>query len=178
MNPQLKELHDIHLPPPISWWPLALGWWVLAVVVLMLVFAAGWLYRRRRNAKRLDAWRREALNEIVTLRKQITLLSTQQVLSQLSMLIRRVAITRFPRRDVAALHGDRWLAFLDSSLGDDFRAVGGAHLITAPYQPQSSTAILSAESLQKLVMLVERWIGQLENPTEPSVDHGLKRQSS
>ncbi len=37
-NDPLAQLRDIHLPDPISWWPPAPGWWVLAVVVLALLF--------------------------------------------------------------------------------------------------------------------------------------------
>ncbi|MBT3527943.1 MAG: DUF4381 domain-containing protein, partial [Porticoccaceae bacterium] len=30
----LAELRGIHLPDPISWWPLAPGWWVLIVIFI------------------------------------------------------------------------------------------------------------------------------------------------
>ena len=29
----LAQLRDIQLPEPISWWPLAPGWWVLIISV-------------------------------------------------------------------------------------------------------------------------------------------------
>ena len=35
-NP-LDQLRDIHLPEPISWWPLAPGWWLLIIIALALM---------------------------------------------------------------------------------------------------------------------------------------------
>ena len=43
LNPQaqapnpLDQLRDIHLPEPISWWPPAPGWWILAVASCALL---------------------------------------------------------------------------------------------------------------------------------------------
>ena len=31
------ELRDIHLPDPLSWWPPAIGWWLLVIGSLALV---------------------------------------------------------------------------------------------------------------------------------------------
>jgi len=33
----LEQLRDIHLPEPISWWPLAPGWWLAALVFIVLL---------------------------------------------------------------------------------------------------------------------------------------------
>ena len=56
MNPQdpLAALHPLRTPEPIGWWPLAPGWWVLLVAVVLLAALAVYLARRhyRRNAYR------------------------------------------------------------------------------------------------------------------------------
>ena len=33
----LAQLRDIHLPEPVSWWPPALGWWLVAMTVMTLL---------------------------------------------------------------------------------------------------------------------------------------------
>ena len=39
-NP-LVNLKDIHLPPPVSFWPPAPGWWILAVLLITSLFFGG-----------------------------------------------------------------------------------------------------------------------------------------
>jgi hypothetical protein len=149
MKPDLSQLHDIHLPAAVSWWPPAPGWW--AVVVLLLI-AAGLVYviyaRRRRNR-----WRAKALAELERLRDA----APERRLRDLSVLLRRVAISRFPRHDVAALTGEAWLAFLDRTLGDAkaFQSGSGRVLLSAPYASETEVDTAS------LLALCERWIKQL-----------------
>jgi hypothetical protein len=79
------------------------------------------------------------------------------LLPELSMLLRRVAISRFPRHDVASLTGDAWLAFLDRALGDGaaFQSGAGRILLNGPYADKVDA---DAESL---LVLCERWIKRL-----------------
>jgi hypothetical protein len=165
MNPALQELRDIHLPPPVSWWPLAPGWWIVIGWVFVTIVVLLLWQRKRRRAWRQEAWRREALQQLASLQAELPGISTQLAMSKLSILIRRVMITCFPRHDVASLYGERWLAFLELSMGevahaDEFRSAGGSLLIEGPYQPRSST-LDSAQSLQPLLALLERWLHRL-----------------
>ena len=50
INPQSLELRDIHLPEPISWWPIAPGWWLLLALILALIAFA--FFARKRYLKR------------------------------------------------------------------------------------------------------------------------------
>ena len=52
LNKILEEnLRDIHLPEPISWWPLAFGWWVLFAIFLLAITALTVRHLRRKKAK-------------------------------------------------------------------------------------------------------------------------------
>ena len=149
MKPDLSQLRDIHLPTPVSWWPPAPGWWaVLALLLLFGVLAYVVYSRRRRNR-----WRRSALSELEGLRDA----APERMLRGLSVLLRRVAISRFPRHDVAALTGEAWLAFLDRALGDGtaFQSGVGRVLISGPYAGDAQVDGAS------LLALCERWIKQL-----------------
>ena len=56
-----QQLRDVHLPEPISWWPLAFGWWVLIVLAVLAI--AGLVFLIIRN-KRQNRYRKDALAEL------------------------------------------------------------------------------------------------------------------
>ena len=147
----LAGLRGYHLPDPVSWWPPAPGWWLL--VGLLLAFAsalAWWALRRRRQG----AAARQALRELLALRTALEADQDRQAYVRgLSRLLRRFALTRFSRSEVAGLTGDEWLAFLDAHGGGRaFQGESGRQLCDAPYRPQSGI------QLEQLESLVERWI--------------------
>lgn len=129
-------LRDIHLPDPISWWPPAPGWWLLPVVLALLALAGwrGWsvLEKRRRRRKLFRAAYRE-LDRIESEYKANE--DTGRLLRELSIFVRRVAISTHPRREVAGMCGDGWAAWLRRSAAD-----GGldesvlALLVDGPYR--------------------------------------------
>ncbi|WIO75421.1 DUF4381 domain-containing protein [Porticoccaceae bacterium LTM1] len=57
----MNELKDIHLPDPVSWWPLAPGWWLVAVIVAVFVLFAVRQLLKIANKKKL---KRSALTEL------------------------------------------------------------------------------------------------------------------
>ena len=124
----LEGLRDIHLPPPISWWPPAPGWWLAALALTLLLAGLWWWWRSTRL-------RRAALRELRRLhdaRKG----EPAAFAAELSILLRRCALTRFPRGEVAGRVGEEWLRFLDrSGGGDTFTHGPGRGLLTAPYRP-------------------------------------------
>jgi hypothetical protein len=102
----LEALRDIHLPEALSWWPPAAGWWGVAVVLLALGALVTWQLRRRRM-------RRHALRELARIEAEFTACTDRvRLAGALSALLRRVALARFERTRVAALHGEAWIACL------------------------------------------------------------------
>lgn len=97
----LDALRDIHLPDPVSFWPLAPGWWLLAAAVIALsVFVALRVRARRRSPERFALQIVDALAEGFARDGDRLALATG-----LSRLLRRVALARAERHEVAALHG-------------------------------------------------------------------------
>jgi hypothetical protein len=84
-----------------------------------------------------------------------------QKLRELSILLRRVAISISPRADVASLTGAAWLRFLDGSLLDSpFSSGIGTILTDAPYRQFS----VSDAQLSELIKLCERWLKHCTRP--------------
>ena len=147
----LAELRGYHLPDPISWWPPAPGWWLLALLGLsLLVLLVGWLVRRHRRG----AAARAAQAELAALRAALAQDGDAAACARgLSRLLRRFALVRFPRRAVAGLSGEAWLAFLDAQGGGGrFQSGPGRLLLDAPYRPPQDLPIA------ELASLVEDWI--------------------
>ncbi len=57
----LAQLRDIHLPPPISWWPLAPGWWL---VILVGTFSCIWFTKTLIQRYHSNLYRRQALKKL------------------------------------------------------------------------------------------------------------------
>ena len=116
MNPQdpLAALHPLRDPLPVEWWPPAPGWWILLVLLTVSIAIVGWMLLRRRRAR---AYRRQALTQLDSLRTRYQ--QTQDAnayLAEANALLKSAALVAYPRRDVAASSGSRWLAFLNDGL--------------------------------------------------------------
>lgn len=57
----LAQLADIHLPDPVSFWPPAPGWWLLALLLLIVMALALRAWQKRQHLTRL---KRAALAEL------------------------------------------------------------------------------------------------------------------
>jgi hypothetical protein len=148
MDPQTLPLRDIHLPDPIGWWPPAPGWWLLAVLALLLSAGLWWLIYRYRRGR----YRRLALKELDRLAE----LPTAELAAGLSQLLRRAALCHFPPGDCAGLSGEDWLEFLDRSFTYRPFADGtGRCLLEAPYRPQADF------DRGELIDLCRRWLAHL-----------------
>ena len=146
MNAELN-LRDIHLPPEPSWWPPAVGWWVLAILGLIaVVVCTRWALRRRRAERRLAAM----LSEFDSTTAHG---NTAQRLATVSELLRRAARLRDPQASL--LQGAAWLHFLDgidaigtTSAGDDLghfcRTDLGDLLLSGPFRPETDSTQVDA----------------------------------
>ena len=142
---QLLDLRDIHAPLPPSMWPPAPGWWLLAVVLLAgLLVLARWASRRWQHAR----LRRRVLQQLQQMEP-----GDRGLAACVSMLLKQVALARFPRQQVAALNGQAWLEFLDRTGDTDrFQHGPGQVLADGPYSPQPSG------QPQELIRLGSTWV--------------------
>ena len=134
------QLRDIHGLDPISWWPLAPGWWISALLIL-LTFVALFLLIRHFILYPPGSWRWEARVALRELWRQRNLQPQKESAAQLSELLRRIAIARFGREKTASISGDEWLAWLQQSDPNGFDWSGrGGILLNLPYAPDGRQA--------------------------------------
>ena len=135
----LDLLEPIPEPLPVSLWPQTVGWLWLAIA---FAAAFGWCVRRWLVVRRINAYRRVALQEVAAAGGESVALAA---------ILRRAALAGYPRAEVAGLSGEDWLAFLDKTYGGtSFRDGPGRAFATAPYARSRVT--------QDLAPLVIEWL--------------------
>ena len=158
MNQPTLELRDIHLPEPISWWPLAPGWWILAAGILLL-FIIAFIFRKVYQARQI---KRDIAAELERIKQRYSdTQSNVELARSLSILLRRVSITCHPDHDVAGMTGEDWLHWLDQVQHNvkanktSFVSDTGRLLLSAPYLPDDAVIDFDA---QALIELCESWL--------------------
>lgn len=150
----LSGLADITEPPVPGFWPPNA---LVSALAMLAVLALLWLGRtlvqrqRRRRPYRaaqqaLRAWALQAPSQ-----------TAAEGASELTALLRRLALLRYPRSAVAPLSGDAFLAFLDQALKEPaFQAEPAARFLgSARYGPTPDSEPLP---IDQLMSLAERWL--------------------
>jgi len=134
-NSALAALRDIHGSPDILWWPPAPGWWVLAVILLAGIVWAG--IRLVRDLRRLALQRRVIRQLDTCLENYGNSGDLRSLASSVNLILKRVALRRFGRKEISALHGNAWAQFLAESArpsaGPSADAESWQQLAAAPY---------------------------------------------
>ena len=126
----LAALRDIHIPDPPGFWPPAPGWIAVGCLAAVTAVATVAIAVRWWRAGRV---RREALASLHSLRARHRAGAPGAAIAmELSTLVRRVALARGPREEVAGLTGERWIVWLESSL-PGIGAAARTALLDAPY---------------------------------------------
>ena len=142
--PQL-DLRDIHLPNVISWWPPAIGWWLLLGLILLAIWGAWLLIKKLRQDTS-----KKAANKLLASIKQQASGDKLQTIRELSVCLRRFQMSDENRGQVASLNGQAWLQYLDQFVeGKPFSEGIGRCLADGPYQ-KSLTADVDMEELVRL----------------------------
>jgi hypothetical protein len=148
MNPvdfSQLPLRDIHLPGPVPWWPPAYGWWILLGIA---VVAAGfvWFYYQSHYRERAAIRGLKAVAAALAKGN-----APVNCIQQISMILRRFAMSVGGAAPVAGLTGEAWLRFLDSRWArDEFSGGIGRVLIFGPYAPPGRVSASDVSALNEL----------------------------
>jgi hypothetical protein len=159
MAPDALPLRDLHLPEPISWWPPAPGWWVLAALLAVTGAALAWIWYRWRHR----ALRRAALAALADIERAYARDGDgHRYAMALSGLVRRIAL-RYLGSACAALTGEDWLGCLARVGGAPVDATSRAVLIEAPYSRRLAEA-LPPSSYAAAGAFAAAWLAGLPKP--------------
>lgn len=151
----LDRMHDIVVPEPIPWWPVAPGWYAVFAVVLCAAIFLAYRFWRRWHA---NAYRREALRE----------LANATGVFAISELLRRTALVVVARPTVAAQASSSWPRWLESAAPVAMSERVRMQLALGPYDPTDS-----ASDVGELKQYAAKWIERHRSPSpseRPSAD--------
>ena len=134
----LDNLRDIAEPVPVSWWPLAPGWWLVITLAILGLAAFGFRAWQRWKA---NAYRRAALAELQNASTDV----------DISAILKRTALCACPRINVASLVGDDWVRWLAETGGRQI-PLGVSERLKAGVFREDST------STRELSDFATRWI--------------------
>lgn len=138
----LSGLRDIHIPVEPSWWPPAIGWWmvvgllVLGGIGFVFMFWFWWSGPRQYALRELKQAYRRTDNPVVLARR-------------MSELFKRIALIRYPRKRVAALSEEDWMRFLLTKTRGAFSEEQAKLLAFSTYLKDNTLTTDSAASLYK-----------------------------
>ena len=144
-------LRDIHLPDPISWWPLALGWWLLIGLVIVLIVLSAIAIKKVLK----QTLKKQAIKHLKHIEDSFQ--SSEDGLkcvADLSVLVRRVVLSQKGFEKSAGVIGEAWLKLLDTPLkAPEFSQGVGQLLVNGPYQSQ-----VESHEVAELIRLCRKWV--------------------
>jgi hypothetical protein len=111
-NP-LDQLKDIHLPDQIEQFQLAVGWWVLIALTVILVVYLILRWQKKRKALFLLVPANIELDKLAQSK------ADNKAMAELSALLKRVCLLYYPLHQVAALSGESWTQFINQQVGQE-----------------------------------------------------------
>jgi hypothetical protein len=154
-----SDLNPAIAPERVPFEMLTIGWYlVFGVFILIFIVFIVFQFRRWLQKK----YRRDA-NKILASDIRPLVLSPkdrQKGLSQLSGLLKQVAMKSYSREKVAELYGKPWIEFLNRTCRSvDFSKLLSVNLIDSQYQPNEKLAQIESTELDKLIRYSQKWIG-------------------
>lgn len=148
-NIDLSGLKGLHLPLEPDFFPLAIGWWIVLLLVLVFLIAfigVGfhfWFNPMRQALRELKVIYQAHPKRNIAFAKEV------------SKLLKRVSILKFGRETVAQLSGPQWANFLKEHGGQSL-SFNQANLIAySTYLPPS---VVEPISVKELNVATQKWI--------------------
>lgn len=166
----LQNLNDIVLPATVGWWPLATGWYLL---IGLLLIALAWFSYRSLQRWINNRYRRAALHELRELEDRIHKHEERDAsLRQIPVLLKRTALSVYPRSQVASLTGHDWFHFLNSTVKKpSFTESTASTMNTVSYSTGGLNSI-DSEATTALLDASKSWLKNHQPITGPADSRG------
>lgn len=144
----LAQLQDIQLPDAVGWWPPS-------HFLLVMLFSVGgmlmWLLWFKWQAYQNNRYRQQAQHLLSQALQHAD--TPQAKVAAINAVLKQVAITHYGRNETAALTGEAWVQFLQTSANYIAQPPHLAATLQASYQGQ-----VSAQQVQTFLDYALAWI--------------------
>jgi len=145
----LTPLKGLHIMTQPSWWPPAYGWWVILGCVVVLGLGIYGLYKW---------WIRRP---IVYALRELNIITNHaaddlEFLQAISLLMKRVAILKYGREEIAPLNEKGWQDCLVSTVRENFSVKDARLIACSPYV----TKIKERLDRKKMETQAAKWISE------------------
>lgn len=122
-----SKLADIQLPESITFWPPAPGWWLLLGLCIIMLLVIIYFIKRKPPIKTatVKQLKSQSMKELHDIKKRYKAQLIDEKISnkaithasvkELSIFLRRYALSLYHREKVASLTDQQWLALLDNT---------------------------------------------------------------
>ena len=160
----LQNLNNIVLPEAAGWWPLASGWYFLLGFLLIILT---WFIYTSVKHRINNRYRRIALHQLKLLAQEINKTDKRDtVLRQIPILLKRTALTAYPRRQLASLTGKSWHDFLNSKVGTSSFTESNCNSLDNISYSAGSLEKVDAEAASELLKACRHWLKH-HRPADP-----------
>ena len=157
----LQNLNDIVLPATVGWWPLAPGWYILFALLLI---ALAWFGYRSLHRWMNNRYRRAALRELQLLEERIRATEERDAeardanLRQIPILLKRTALSAYPRSQVASLSGKDWFHFLNSTVKNPSFTESTANTLSKISYSSGELSVIDSTATAALLNASRQWL--------------------
>lgn len=150
----MEELIDIEGLTQVGVWPLAIGWWLVILLALIVTVIATAIFIKNRRYK--ASWQYKSFSRLQKMQQQLDHADPKLVLQNFSLELRKIAMLSTQREACAGLIGKRWLEWLHEHDPQDFNwQENGTILLTAQYTPKINDV---QNQLLKLIAAAKNWV--------------------
>jgi len=143
----LPEIRDIHIPDGVSLFPLAYGWWVILLAVILLFVVIKLIMWSIKTSKK-----HYALKKL----KQIETKNPVTSAIEISELLRRICTVKY--RNASAFYGKEWIDFLNSKTSHPLSQNAAKLLMFAPFMKDNDKTY-DYKTAEELKTFCQIWIG-------------------
>jgi len=164
MTPQTElAIQDIQLPAAASGWPPAIGWWLLALLIIGSVIGAAVLLKRYQKKW---GYRKAALALLKTEYKQWQHQSaedtalTVKTLQNMLAILKRTAITAYPDANLSGMYGVQWIQALNQQTSAPCFTETLENIVIEQQYKTESTIDHSTIDISLIYSNCQQWIKQ------------------